>query len=114
MRSHQLHLEQYQTDKIVHHYLEQYDTVFKPWVDREIVLLELGIHKGGSLLLWRDYFLRGKIVGPHTGLVSLVLLPLRLKIDAAVESLPILQNGKGLNPHRLVDLRFKQITRAVV
>jgi hypothetical protein len=32
-------------------------------VDKEITLLEVGIHKGGSLRLWHDYFPRGQIVG---------------------------------------------------
>jgi 23S rRNA U2552 (ribose-2'-O)-methylase RlmE/FtsJ len=38
-------------------------TQFAPWVSKEIKLLEVGIHKGGSLQLWRDYFPRDTIVG---------------------------------------------------
>lgn len=63
MRSKQLPLEQYNTDKIANRYLERYDPVLEPWVDKEIVLLELGVQQGGSLVLWRDYFPRGTIVG---------------------------------------------------
>ncbi len=63
MRSSQLALQQYDSDKISARYLEQYDPILEPWVDKNIVLLELGVHKGGSLLLWRDYFLSGTIVG---------------------------------------------------
>jgi hypothetical protein len=63
MRSRQLDLALYDTDKIGHHYLEVYDPILAPWVDKEIKLLEVGIHKGGSLQLWRDYFRRGTIVG---------------------------------------------------
>jgi SAM-dependent methyltransferase len=63
MRRAQLSLEQYDTDKISNHYLERYDPLFEPWVDRSVTLLELGIRNGGSLLLWRDYFPRGTIVG---------------------------------------------------
>jgi hypothetical protein len=44
-------------------YLGLCDTFFEPWFDEKIVLLELGVHTGGSLLLWRDYFPRGTIVG---------------------------------------------------
>ena len=33
------------------------------WTDKEVKLLEIGVHKGGSLKLWRDYFPRGTIVG---------------------------------------------------
>jgi hypothetical protein len=63
MRSSQLDLRRYDTDKVKHRYLEQYDRVVQPLVDQEIKLLELGVHRGGSLLLWRDYFPKGTIVG---------------------------------------------------
>lgn len=63
MRSSQLSLEQYNTDKIANRYLKRYDPIFVPWVEQKITLLELGIHKGGSLELWRDYFPKGTIVG---------------------------------------------------
>jgi hypothetical protein len=59
MRSKQLAFERYNTDKI----LEWYDPILQPLIDREVKLLEIGIYKGGSLLLWRDYFPRGTIVG---------------------------------------------------
>ena len=62
-RSTQLSLEQYDSDKISGGYLERYDPVFEPWVDKPITLLELGVYKGGSLLLWHDYFPVGQIVG---------------------------------------------------
>ena len=63
MRSKQLALDSYNSDKIGIGYLDVYDPILVPWVDKEIKLLELGIHKGGSLQLWRDYFPRGIIVG---------------------------------------------------
>jgi len=63
LRSRQLDLTKYDTDKIPNGYLHVYDTFFAPYVDRKIVLLELGVAKGGSLLLWRDYFPAGTIVG---------------------------------------------------
>lgn len=54
----------YDTDKFEHaHYLRSYDEYFQPLIDRDIRLLELGVYKGGSLRLWRDYFGRGVIVG---------------------------------------------------
>lgn len=54
----------YDTDKAQHkHYLRNYEEYFSPLVEREIRLLELGIYHGGSLLLWRDYFEKGLIVG---------------------------------------------------
>lgn len=63
MRSAQLKLDQYDSDKISNHYLERYDPVLESWIDKPVILLELGVHKGGSLLLWRDYFPFGTIVG---------------------------------------------------
>ncbi len=54
----------YDTDKIQHAlHLETYMRYFSPFTEREIVLLELGVYKGGSLLLWRDYFSQGRIIG---------------------------------------------------
>ena len=54
----------YDTDKAVHtHYLRNYEHYFGELRDRPVRLLELGIKEGGSLLLWRDYFARGLIVG---------------------------------------------------
>jgi hypothetical protein len=32
-------------------------------VEREVKLLEIGVHEGGSLRLWRDYFPRGSVTG---------------------------------------------------
>lgn len=54
----------YDTDKAAHrHYLRNYEEYFRPLLDRDVRLLELGVLKGGSLLLWRDYFERGVIAG---------------------------------------------------
>jgi hypothetical protein len=63
MRSLQLNLSKYDSDKIENRYLDLYDPVLEPWLGKEIVLLELGVRKGGSLLLWHDYFPSGTIVG---------------------------------------------------
>jgi len=63
MRSKQLNLNAYETDKIELHYLDLYDPILTPWTDKEIKLLEIGVRAGGSLKLWRDYFPRGTIIG---------------------------------------------------
>ena len=63
MRSTQLNLEQYPTDKVTNKYLEVYDPIFTPLVDQEIKLLELGVYAGGSLLLWKDYFPHSTVAG---------------------------------------------------
>jgi hypothetical protein len=52
----------YETDKSVE-YLKQYSLFFTPFIEKEIKLLELGIHKGGSLILWKNYFPKSTIVG---------------------------------------------------
>jgi SAM-dependent methyltransferase len=61
MRSDDLDLKKYDSDKC--QYLKRYDPVFEPYLDKKVVLLELGVLKGGSLLMWNDYFKKGSIVG---------------------------------------------------
>src|SRR5207247_6943083 len=68
MRRKLLNVDAYDTDKIRHGYLDGYDAILAPWVDKEITLLELGVYRGGSLKLWRDYFPRGAIVGTDSKL----------------------------------------------
>ena len=63
MRSAELILYRYDTDKITSHYLQSYDSFFDKLVDKDIILLQLGIDRGGSLSLWRDDFPNSKIVG---------------------------------------------------
>jgi SAM-dependent methyltransferase len=59
-----LDASKYDTDKAAHtHYLRNYEEYFRPLLGRDVRLLELGVLKGGSLLLWRDYFDRGLVVG---------------------------------------------------
>ncbi|MDT7602627.1 MAG: hypothetical protein QOF61_624 [Acidobacteriota bacterium] len=62
----------YDTDKAVHtHYLRNYEHYFGELRGKEVRLLELGIKEGGSLLLWRDYFERGVVVGLDINPVNL-------------------------------------------
>ena len=62
----------YDTDKAEHpHYLRSYEEYFRPLLDKPVKLFELGIYKGGSLLLWRDYFPSGVIVGLDLNPVTL-------------------------------------------
>lgn len=51
----------YDTDKAG--YMTVYDKLFRDVRFEQITLFEIGIFKGGSLKLWRDYFPSGKIVG---------------------------------------------------
>lgn len=39
-----------------HHYLPIYDRHFLPFKDKEIRFLEIGVHRGGSMAMWRSYF----------------------------------------------------------
>lgn len=39
-----------------HHYFDIYAAAFAPFRDRPISFLEIGVHKGGSLGMWREYF----------------------------------------------------------
>lgn len=54
----------YASDKAeLSHYLRNYEEWFEPCLERDMRMLELGICKGGSLQMWRDYFPRGIIAG---------------------------------------------------
>lgn len=44
-------------------YLDTYERFFAPIREQWLTLLEIGVKHGASLLLWRDYFLKAKIVG---------------------------------------------------
>jgi len=57
-----LNEKEYGTDKRVQ-LLSNYENHFNHLVNEKINLLELGIFKGDSLLMWRDYFDKGTIVG---------------------------------------------------
>ncbi len=62
-RSRELDLARYDTDKIANGYLDTYDPAFAAWIDQPVKLLELGVHRGGSLRLWCDYFPAATVVG---------------------------------------------------
>jgi len=60
----------YNTDKcsLKHNYLKYYEIFLKPYREKEIVLIELGVgppnNMGKSLLTWKDYFGKSKkIIG---------------------------------------------------
>ena len=67
-----LNASAYNTDKGVNtHYLRNFEAYFSPLADAKVKLFELGVKAGGSLLLWRDYFENGTIVGLDINSVSL-------------------------------------------
>ncbi len=60
---------EYDTDKN-EIYLNNYERYFRSMKDGRINLLELGVFRGGSLLMWRDYFASGVISGVDVNQVS--------------------------------------------
>lgn len=52
------------TDKnTVHSYLESYENLFAKKRLENVKVLEIGVMQGGSIKLWRDYFINGQIYG---------------------------------------------------
>ena len=51
------------------HYLDIYDRALTGWQGRQVSFLEIGIYKGGSLRMWRDFF------GPGSQLTFLDIDP---------------------------------------
>jgi len=44
-------------------YIRHYERHFSRFRDRPVRLLEMGVYRGASLLMWREYFARGLIAG---------------------------------------------------
>jgi hypothetical protein len=52
------------TDKnSVHSYLETYEELFHKKQNENINILEIGVYQGGSIKLWKDYFINGTVYG---------------------------------------------------
>ena len=45
------------------HFLKIYKNYFKNFKNKKINILEIGIHEGKSLMIWKDYFPKANIVG---------------------------------------------------
>jgi len=64
IQNHYKETPDFYTDKsIIHSYDKIYDIILKPYVDKAGSMLEIGVYRGGSLLLWQDYFSKMKITG---------------------------------------------------
>ena len=51
------------TDKdTFHSYIELYEQLLAPFVDKAIALVEIGIQYGGSMLLWQDYLPKAQLI----------------------------------------------------
>lgn len=60
----------FDTDKELpaHKYISKfYSDEFEKYKDKKITLLEIGVAKGGSLLMWNDYFKDSTIYGVDSG-----------------------------------------------
>ncbi len=44
------------------HYFEIYDTFFSKFKNRKIRFLEIGVYKGGSMQMWKEYFGKGSTI----------------------------------------------------
>ncbi len=55
----------YGTDKssVSLNYLNKYDLFLKKFHNEKITLLELGVNKGASIMIWKEYFCKAEIVG---------------------------------------------------
>jgi len=53
----------HKTDKGWRGYLSTYDKYFSPIRDQSLKILEIGIYKGGSLKMWKEYFPKSIIFG---------------------------------------------------
>jgi hypothetical protein len=58
-----------------HHYLPIYERYFQPWRNRPLRMLEIGVSKGGSLAMWRQYF------GPEAVIFGIDIDPSCAKLD---------------------------------
>jgi hypothetical protein len=57
-----LNPQNYDTDKSKY-MIQLYEEILNPIAERDVRLLELGVYRGGSLLMWKDFFGQGKVVG---------------------------------------------------
>lgn len=47
-----------------HHYFDVYERHFGPYRSHPVTMIEIGVYRGGSLRMWRDYFAPGsRIIG---------------------------------------------------
>jgi len=47
----------------LHSYIEVYEDLLKPYREKDITIMEIGIAHGHSMRMWGEYFTKGKIVG---------------------------------------------------
>jgi hypothetical protein len=70
---------QYDTDKTHSGYIGPYERHVGHLRDLPIKLLELGVFRGGSLLMWQEFFAKGLIVGVDLGVNPFQEMPERIR-----------------------------------
>ena len=58
--------------KVIHkwiHYFDIYERYFNQYVDKPILMIEIGVFKGGSIDMWKEYF------GPKSTIVGIDINP---------------------------------------
>ena len=55
--------KKYPTSKNITGFIPIYESFFDCLREKEVNILEIGVDKGDSLRLWRDYFTKAKICG---------------------------------------------------
>jgi len=68
------------------YYLSVYEPYLSSLADNPVSLLELGVHRGGSLEIWAEYFSNGTIVG----------IDLKDIIEVDRDSKPIIKDGRAV------------------
>lgn len=51
------------------HYFPIYEKHFSSWKNKTLTFIEIGVYKGGSLQMWRDYF------GPYATIIGIDIVP---------------------------------------
>jgi len=53
----------YQTDKVDHGYMDVYYDYFRPFQNKKINILEIGVYNASSMVTWREFFPNAHLIG---------------------------------------------------
>ena len=53
-------------------FLEVYDELFSEFKNKKVTVMEIGVCRGGSIKIWEQYFIKGKIIGVESGVEAQV------------------------------------------
>ena len=69
--------KKYPTNKNDYGFLDIYEKYFEPLREKKLNILEIGVDKGDSLRLWKEYFFNSKIWGLDIEKKILILMMLK-------------------------------------